>query len=175
MYGKLQASGLTPDVCVYNALISCCATETQWKNAEVVFADMQRAGVKPDLTTYNSLINVYETVSEWERALGIWNQLKDSGMSPCAAGIWTGCKLGTLLQARDTADHFVHLIRSCLQLSRIPAACLGARDGTQGHALRGTWVCKIELICWCFLPCGNDTCRSDAAIPMAQATLSSPK
>jgi len=154
---QLKATGTTPDVTAYNAVLNVCAVAGDMQNAVTLFEEMKQT-LKLDLTSYNTVLKAFCTTSDKEGAWGLMQELKDAGLKP--NDVTFNCLINMSVSSGDTqgawdtiremefdgiaVDHY-----TVATMMKVARCCKSTKDLNQALDLldrSGLDVCQDEVL-----------------------------
>ncbi|WOL10396.1 pentatricopeptide repeat-containing protein [Canna indica] len=79
---KETQSSLSPNLFIYNSLLSAVKLTRQFDKIDKVIQDMEAQGIVPNIVTYNTLMSVYLEQGRHKDALNVLNDIKNNGLYP---------------------------------------------------------------------------------------------
>ncbi|GAB4847905.1 hypothetical protein Ancab_026965 [Ancistrocladus abbreviatus] len=131
---EMKATGLLPDVALYNFLISTCG---RCKNAEPaihILEEMKRNEVKPTGQTYICLLNACAATGRLDRVYAIVRDMTAAGLGLnkfCYAGLIAAHK-NKIPLADDTATKIIELVEQSKGWSSVDASTVMAENVMMG-------------------------------------------
>ncbi|CAK9039972.1 Pentatricopeptide repeat-containing protein At5g39710 (Protein EMBRYO DEFECTIVE 2745) [Durusdinium trenchii] len=108
--------GLSPDLILYNVLLSACAKARDARRAQQTFQRLLAQGLRPDVHSYTALLHVYAAIGDVEGAADLIAEMQEVGVKPNKF-TWAG-----MLKACERAKDSVW---ACVTLRQM--AALGAQ------------------------------------------------
>ncbi|THU58767.1 hypothetical protein C4D60_Mb03t17890 [Musa balbisiana] len=79
---KETHSSLSPNLFIYNSLLSAVKLTRRFDKVDEVIKDMKEQGIVPNIVTYNTLMSLYLEQGQHEEALSVLADIENNGLSP---------------------------------------------------------------------------------------------
>ncbi|KAF2306005.1 hypothetical protein GH714_009405 [Hevea brasiliensis] len=86
---KEIGSNISPNLFIYNSLLSAVKESEQYEETERILNDMTQNGIFPNVVTYNTLMAIYVEQGQATKALDILEEIHKKGFTPSAASYST--------------------------------------------------------------------------------------